>query len=74
MRLLQGHLYIVEKTCSQVAIRWLLQKDVVPSVIVGVTSSKQLKDNLGANGWALSKDQVMRIYTALRKFGIATVD
>lgn len=48
------------KTIPQVAIKWLLQKDVVPSVIIGATSVKQLEDNIGAaSNWRLSKEQVL---------------
>lgn len=47
------------KTIPQVAIRWLLQKDVVPSVIIGASSLQQLEDNMSAShGWRLSKDQM----------------
>lgn len=49
----------IDKTIPQVAIRWLLQKDVVPSVIIGASCLQQLEDNMGAShGWRLSKDQV----------------
>lgn len=48
------------KTIPQVAIKWLLQKDVVPSAIIGATSVKQLEDNIGAaSNWRLSKEQVL---------------
>ena len=41
------------------ALRWLLQKDVVSSVICGVTSVAQLEDNVGASkGWSLTSDEV----------------
>lgn len=47
------------KTISQVAIRWLLQKDVVSSVIIGATSKEQLEDNVGAaSDWCLNKEQM----------------
>lgn len=36
------------KTIPQVAIRWLLQKDVVPSVVISAYSLQQLEDNIGA--------------------------
>ncbi|XP_052705366.1 1-deoxyxylulose-5-phosphate synthase YajO-like isoform X2 [Crassostrea angulata] len=50
------------KTIPQVAIKWLLQKDVVPSVIIGATSVKQLEDNIGAaSNWRLSKEQMDEI-------------
>lgn len=43
----------------QVALRWLLQKPSVPSVVIGVRTLEQLESNMGAaGGWELSKDEV----------------
>ncbi|GFS25008.1 4-deoxy-L-erythro-5-hexoseulose uronic acid reductase [Elysia marginata] len=48
-----------DKSVAQVAIRWLLQKDVTSSVIIGATSCAQLDDNMGAaNGWSLSQSEM----------------
>ncbi|XP_045181803.2 1-deoxyxylulose-5-phosphate synthase YajO-like isoform X2 [Mercenaria mercenaria] len=45
------------KTVPQVALRWLLQKEVVSSVIIGCTSIQQLEDNMGASGgWEISSE------------------
>jgi len=42
-----------------VAIRWLLQKDFIPSVIIGAKTIQQLDDNMGAGtGWKLTDEQV----------------
>ncbi|XP_053375382.1 1-deoxyxylulose-5-phosphate synthase YajO-like [Mercenaria mercenaria] len=50
------------KTVPQVSLRWLLQKDVVCSVIIGATSLKQLEDNMGAStGWSLSDEEMSRL-------------
>ncbi|XP_046578841.1 1-deoxyxylulose-5-phosphate synthase YajO-like [Haliotis rubra] len=50
------------KSMAQVSLRWLLQKDVVPSVIIGATSLEQLDDNLGAaSGWTLSSEEMARL-------------
>ena len=47
------------KTIPQVAIRWLIQKEIVSSVIIGATSLSQLEDNMGASGgWELSHEEV----------------
>jgi aryl-alcohol dehydrogenase-like predicted oxidoreductase len=46
------------KTVPQVAINWLLRRPTVASVIIGARNEAQLRDNLGAVGWALSPDQV----------------
>ncbi len=47
------------KSIAQVALKWLLQKDIVSSVIIGVKTLEQLEDNLGASGdWRLTAEQV----------------
>ena len=33
---------------AQVALRWLLQRSGVPSVVIGIKTPEQLSDNLGA--------------------------
>ncbi|XP_025111968.1 uncharacterized protein LOC112574866 isoform X1 [Pomacea canaliculata] len=46
------------KTQAKVAIRWLLQKDIVASVIIGARTLQQLDDNMGAaNGWTLTPEE-----------------
>ncbi len=52
------------KTVPQIAINWLLQRPTVSSVIIGARNEAQLKDNLGAVGWSLTKDQMQRLDTA----------
>ena len=50
---------ISERSVPQVALRWLLQKNVVSSVIIGATSVKQVEDNMAAgSGWKLSAIEV----------------
>ncbi|KAI8489862.1 hypothetical protein Bbelb_324920 [Branchiostoma belcheri] len=47
------------KSVAQVSLRWLLQKDVVSSVIIGVKTLQQLEDNMGAAaGWELTQQQM----------------
>jgi aryl-alcohol dehydrogenase-like predicted oxidoreductase len=46
------------KTVPQVALNWLLRRPTVASVIVGARNEEQLRQNLGAVGWALSAEQV----------------
>ena len=46
------------RTIAQVSIRWLLQRDVTTSVIIGATSLAQLDQNMAVNGWSLSADEV----------------
>ncbi len=51
----------VEKTVPQVALNWLLRRPTVSSVIIGARNEEQLRQNLGAVGWALTPDQVARL-------------
>lgn len=47
------------KSVAQVAIRWLLQKEAVSSVIIGCKTVAQLEDNMGAGaGWELTAEQM----------------
>jgi aryl-alcohol dehydrogenase-like predicted oxidoreductase len=46
------------KTITQVALNWLLQRPTVSSVIIGARNEEQLRQNLGAVGWNLTKAQV----------------
>jgi aryl-alcohol dehydrogenase-like predicted oxidoreductase len=43
------------KTPSQIALRWLLDRPIVSSVIVGMRNAAQFEDQLGAVGWRLSE-------------------
>ncbi|KAJ8310894.1 hypothetical protein KUTeg_012759 [Tegillarca granosa] len=46
------------KTIPQVALRWLIQKNIVSSVIIGATSVEQLENNMGAgSGWSITLDE-----------------
>lgn len=46
------------KTVPQVALNWLTQRPTVATVIVGARNEEQLRQNIGAVGWNLSKEQV----------------
>ena len=46
------------KTVAQVAINWVLQRPSVANVIIGARTEAQLRENLGAVGWALTPAQV----------------
>jgi aryl-alcohol dehydrogenase-like predicted oxidoreductase len=52
------------KSVPQVALNWLLQRPTVSSVIIGARNEQQLRDNLGAVGWALTKDQIAKLDAA----------
>jgi aryl-alcohol dehydrogenase-like predicted oxidoreductase len=49
------------KTVAQVALNWILQRPTVSSIIIGARNEEQLRQNLGAVGWNLSKEQVKRL-------------
>jgi len=47
------------KTQGQVSLRWLLQKDFIPSVIIGAKTVQQLEQNMAAGtGWKLTDEEV----------------
>jgi aryl-alcohol dehydrogenase-like predicted oxidoreductase len=50
-----------ERTPSQVALNWLLQKPGVTAPIIGARTLEQLDQNLGAVGWSLSGEAVARL-------------
>ncbi|WP_406513688.1 aldo/keto reductase [Streptomyces sp. NBC_00161] len=52
------------RAIPQIALRWLLQRPTVSSVIVGARNEEQLRQNLGAVGWALTPDQMARLDAA----------
>jgi aryl-alcohol dehydrogenase-like predicted oxidoreductase len=52
------------KTVPQVALNWLLQRPTVANVIIGARNEQQLRDNLGAAGWALSKGHIATLDAA----------
>jgi len=52
------------KTVPQVAIAWTLARPSVSTVIIGARNEEQLKQNLGAVGWSLTKEQIARLDAA----------
>jgi aryl-alcohol dehydrogenase-like predicted oxidoreductase len=50
-----------DKTVPQIALNWLLRRPTVSTLIVGARNEEQLKQNLGAIGWELTKEQVARL-------------
>jgi aryl-alcohol dehydrogenase-like predicted oxidoreductase len=52
------------KTVPQIAINWLLRRPTVSSVILGARNEEQLRQNLGAVGWALTPEQVAALDAA----------
>ncbi|SCM75893.1 Aldo/keto reductase [uncultured Pleomorphomonas sp.] len=54
----------VGKTVPQVALNWLAQRPTVSSIIIGARNEDQLRQNLGAIGWALSPEQIAKLDNA----------
>ncbi len=52
------------KTVPQVALNWLSQRPTISTIIIGARNEEQLKQNLGAVGWDLTKEQVARLDAA----------
>ncbi|MBB3540683.1 MULTISPECIES: aldo/keto reductase [unclassified Rhizobium] len=52
------------KTVPQIALNWLIGRPTVSSVIIGARNEEQLRQNLGAVGWSLSKEQVEKLDNA----------
>jgi diketogulonate reductase-like aldo/keto reductase len=48
------------KTVPQIASNWLLQRPTVASVIAGARNEEQLRQNLGAVGWNLTREQMAK--------------
>jgi aryl-alcohol dehydrogenase-like predicted oxidoreductase len=52
------------KTVPQIALNWLLQRPSVANVIIGARNEEQLRQNLAAVGWNLTKEQVAKLDAA----------
>ena len=52
------------KTVAQIAINWVLQRPSVSTVIIGARDEAQLRQNLGATGWALTPAQIAQLDAA----------
>jgi aryl-alcohol dehydrogenase-like predicted oxidoreductase len=52
------------KTVPQIALNWLLGRPTVSTIIVGARNEEQLKQNLGAIGWKLTKEQIAKLDAA----------
>ena len=53
------------KTLAQTAINWTLQQPGITSAIVGARNPKQVRENAGATGWALTAEELSLIGKAL---------
>jgi aryl-alcohol dehydrogenase-like predicted oxidoreductase len=52
------------KRVPQVALSWLLQRPTVSTVLIGARNEQQLRQNLEAVGWNLSREQVAQLDAA----------
>jgi len=52
------------KTVPQIALNWLLQRPSISNVIIGARNEEQLRQNLQAVGWNLSREQVAKLDAA----------
>ncbi|MBP0938088.1 aldo/keto reductase [Streptomyces sp. KCTC 0041BP] len=55
------------RAVPQIALRWLLQRPTVSSVIIGARDEEQLRQNLGAVGWSLTPEQMAALDAASRR-------
>jgi len=44
------------KTCTQIAIRWILENPSITSCLVGIKNKEQIKNNVDALGWQFKKN------------------
>jgi aryl-alcohol dehydrogenase-like predicted oxidoreductase len=52
------------KTIPQIALNWLLHRPTVANIIIGARNEEQLRQNLGAVGWNLTREQIQRLDAA----------
>jgi aryl-alcohol dehydrogenase-like predicted oxidoreductase len=51
----------IGRSVSEIALRWLLQRPTVATLVIGARNEEQLRANLGAVEFALTEDQMRRI-------------
>ena len=52
------------KTVPQIALNWLLQRPTISTLVIGARNEEQLRANLGAVGWNLTREQVAKLDAA----------
>jgi aryl-alcohol dehydrogenase-like predicted oxidoreductase len=52
------------KSVPQIALNWLLQRPSVSTIVIGARNEEQLRQNLGAVGWNLTREQVAKLDVA----------
>ncbi|MEP6762925.1 MAG: aldo/keto reductase [Gemmatimonadaceae bacterium] len=53
----------INRSVSQVALNWVLQRSTVATIVIGARNEKQLRENLGAANFTLSREHVERLDT-----------
>lgn len=61
------------KTLPQFALRWTLSNPVVGTALVGCRTSAEVRENLGALGWAIGDTDMAEIDTILSRHGAVTM-
>lgn len=54
------------KTIPQIALNWLSQRPTVSTILIGARDEAQLRENLGAVDWTLTREQMTRLDAASR--------
>jgi aryl-alcohol dehydrogenase-like predicted oxidoreductase len=49
------------KTVAQIALNWLLRKPTISTIVIGARNEEQLKQNIAAEGWKLTPEQVAKL-------------
>ena len=49
------------KSVPQIALNWLLQRPTVATLVIGARNEEQLRANLGAVGWKLTQEQIVKL-------------
>jgi aryl-alcohol dehydrogenase-like predicted oxidoreductase len=49
------------KSIPQIALNWLLRKPTVSTIVIGARNEEQLKQNIAAEGWSLTPEQVAKL-------------
>jgi len=52
-----------DKSPAQIALNWLLQQPGVTAPIFGARTLKQVEDNMGSVGWALTAEEIVQLNT-----------
>ncbi len=52
------------KSVPQVALNWLASRPTIANIVIGARNEAQLRANLGAVGWSLTKEQVDKLDAA----------